>query len=333
MTVNPKISVIVPVYNTEKYLRTCLNSIVNQTLKEIEIICIDDGSTDNSLSILNDYSKKDSRVTVISQKNKGQGCARNEGLKIAKAPYILFIDSDDWIEPEACYLLYNTMIEQKCDIVMSDVSVYTDDEKLESIKISNQKYYDSTSYPRGLYNSTNITKWRSSPIIKLYKKDIIDSRRLRFPEKLIQEDEAWHWFYFTNIKTIYYLPFALYNRLIRADSTMQLRDSNFVGASDFAYILLIIYDYLNKNNLYEKYSPEFIQYFKNQSTHILQRCNKQEYSKAYKPLCEISKETGIPLILPTSKNYRIFKTTVNFIKSYFLFPWYIYKTYKIVSKE
>jgi len=96
--IHPKVSVIIPVYNREKYLKQCLDSVINQTLQNIEIICINDGSTDKSLEILNEYRKKDGRIKIIDQKNQGAGLARNNGLKIAKGEYIGFVDSDDWID-------------------------------------------------------------------------------------------------------------------------------------------------------------------------------------------------------------------------------------------
>ena len=98
MLESSKISVIVPVYNVEKYLKRCLNSLVNQTYTNIEIICVNDGSKDNSLNILNEYAQKDNRIVVISQENQGQGIARNKGLEIAKGDYIGFIDPDDFID-------------------------------------------------------------------------------------------------------------------------------------------------------------------------------------------------------------------------------------------
>ena len=104
----PKVSVIIPVYNVEKYLRECLDSVVNQTLKEIEIILIDDGSTDNSLKICREYEEKDSRVRVYTQKNQGQSEARNNGLKHLKAPYVAFIDSDDYVH-HSLLLIYITL--------------------------------------------------------------------------------------------------------------------------------------------------------------------------------------------------------------------------------
>ena len=93
-----KVSVIIPLYNVENYLKQCLDSVVNQTLKEIEIICINDGSTDNSKQILEDYARKDDRIKIINRKNSGQGVARNVGIKYAKGEYIGFVDSDDWVD-------------------------------------------------------------------------------------------------------------------------------------------------------------------------------------------------------------------------------------------
>ena len=95
-----KVSVILPVYNASDYLHQCMDSIVGQTLKDIEIICVDDGSTDNSLDILKEYEQKDKRVKVIQQKNAGAGAARNNGLSIATGEYLSFLDSDDFFEPD-----------------------------------------------------------------------------------------------------------------------------------------------------------------------------------------------------------------------------------------
>ena len=93
-----KVSVVIPIWNTEKYLRKCLASVVNQTYKNLEIICINDGSPDNSLAILEEYAKKDSRIIIINQGNAGVSTARNRGLDIATGEYISFVDPDDWIE-------------------------------------------------------------------------------------------------------------------------------------------------------------------------------------------------------------------------------------------
>lgn len=103
-----KVSIIVPVYNVEKYLKRCLDSLVNQTLKDIEIICVNDGSTDGSLAILDEYVRNDDRIVVINQENSGQSVARNRGIDVAKGEYIGFVDSDDWVSEDylkSCIIL------------------------------------------------------------------------------------------------------------------------------------------------------------------------------------------------------------------------------------
>ena len=123
-----KISIIVPVYNTEPYLEQCLDSIINQTLEDIEIICVNDGSTDNSLSILEEYASKDNRIRIINQENKGQGFARNNGLKNVNGEYVLFVDSDDWIELNTCEALYKKVNELDLDMLFFCATSYIADE-------------------------------------------------------------------------------------------------------------------------------------------------------------------------------------------------------------
>lgn len=112
----PKISIIVPVYNTEKYLSKCLNSLIKQTLKEVEILCVNDGSKDNSAKILEDFAQKDCRIKIFSQKNSGQSVARNLAIEHATGEYLGFVDSDDWIDLDYFEKLYNAAKENDCDI-------------------------------------------------------------------------------------------------------------------------------------------------------------------------------------------------------------------------
>ena len=114
-----KVSVIVPVYNTEEYLEKCLNSLINQTLKEIEIICVNDGSTDNSGKILKQYAKRYPQVKVIEQQNLKQGAARNNGVKTATGEYIGYVDSDDWVDLDYFEKLYNTAKKYDSDIALA----------------------------------------------------------------------------------------------------------------------------------------------------------------------------------------------------------------------
>ena len=124
MSKDIKVSIIIPVYNVEQYLPKCLDSIINQTLKDIEIICINDGSTDNSLSILKEYASKDDRMIIIDKENKGQGIARNLGIKKAKGKYIGFVDPDDWVDIQMFEKMYNQAQKLNSEIVICDLVKY-----------------------------------------------------------------------------------------------------------------------------------------------------------------------------------------------------------------
>lgn len=117
----PKVSVLIPVYNVENYLERCLNSVCNQSLEEIEIIIVDDGSTDGSGKIIGEFAKKDKRIIYLYQKNEGQAAARNAAIDLAKGKYISFVDSDDWIAEDMLQKLYNHAEKEDSDIVMSNI--------------------------------------------------------------------------------------------------------------------------------------------------------------------------------------------------------------------
>lgn len=146
-----KISVIIPIYNTSLYLEKCLRSVMNQSLKEIEIICVNDGSTDNSLEILKELEKKDKRIKIINQINQGVSKARNEALKIAEGKYCLNIDSDDWVEIGYLEDMYNTAEVNNSDIVISDIfvdfkNVPTENYILKDLDIKNNESITGKEY-------------------------------------------------------------------------------------------------------------------------------------------------------------------------------------------
>ncbi len=118
---SPKVSVIIPVYNVETYLPRCLESLIVQTLEDIEIICVDDESTDGSLALLRSYAAREPRMKVLTQKNKRQGGARNTGLDIARGEYVLYIDSDDWIDPDYCEVLYRAAVRHDADVAVGAI--------------------------------------------------------------------------------------------------------------------------------------------------------------------------------------------------------------------
>lgn len=178
-----KVSVIIPVYNVEKYLKQCLDSIVNQTLKEIEIICVDDGSSDNSLNILRDYEKMDSRVIVLTQANSGAGVARNAGMQIAQGEYLSILDSDDFFELD---MLEQAYLQCKKDDV--DFCVFRSDQ-YDNV---NDIYQDIpwTIKQRYLPKTTPFSAQEIAPYIfqifngwswdKLYRRSFVEKNGLQF---------------------------------------------------------------------------------------------------------------------------------------------------------
>ena len=157
-----EISIIIPVYNVEKYLRKCLDSIVHQTLQDIEIICVNDCSLDNSLSILKEYAKKDHRIKIIDFKeNHGVAVARNEAIKIAKGEYIGFVDSDDWIDSDFYEKIYNKVKETNSKLVIGNVQLESENGQKQNDyivndiikKINNQPLYFNQLFWLGLYSS------------------------------------------------------------------------------------------------------------------------------------------------------------------------------------
>ena len=137
------VTVVVPIYNVERYLEKCLTSIILQTYKNLEVILVNDGSTDNSLNICKEFEKEDSRIRIISQENKGLSVARNVGIENAKGEYIAFVDSDDFISCKFIENLYNESIRNNSDIVCCDFYYVNELEKKWSLKEKENKVYNS----------------------------------------------------------------------------------------------------------------------------------------------------------------------------------------------
>ena len=145
-----KASIIIAAYNIETYIRRCIISIINQTLKDIEIIVVNDGSTDNTLGIIKELYKLDNRIIIVNQENKGLIEARKSGLNIAKGEYILFVDGDDWLEINTLELLYNNAKENKSDIIIYNAFLSYDDRK-EKFDVIFDSYIDENDYIKNLY--------------------------------------------------------------------------------------------------------------------------------------------------------------------------------------
>ena len=176
-----KISVIIPIYNVEKYIRQCLESVIDQTLKDIEIIIVNDGTRDNSMEIVEEYIS-DERIKIINKENGGLSSARNAGMKEAKGKYICFIDSDDFIEKTMMEELYNKIEETNSDVADSDVFLY--DNKIHEIKERKNKEYQKIEKGLFLWGRYNVEVWN-----KIYRKKFLLDNNIFFEEGIIHEDD------------------------------------------------------------------------------------------------------------------------------------------------
>ncbi|HZF71583.1 glycosyltransferase [Sulfuricurvum sp.] len=209
-----KVSVIIPIYNVEAYLQECLDSILIQDLSDIEIICINDGSTDNSLEILQKYAVQDSRIIIIEQRNSGVSSARNSGLKTAKGEYIFMPDSDDYLlSPNVLSLLYTTASEQNLDILSFNYRLVGNQ---ESDYLSKSKANIISNGKEFLLMSDNIVMvWN-----KFYKRDYLNSIHFLYNEAIIHEDDEALPRLYINASRVSHLSNVLYAYRQRQNSIM-----------------------------------------------------------------------------------------------------------------
>ena len=213
-----KISVIVPVYNKEKTITKCINSILSQSYENIEVIAVDDGSSDNSLNILKELEKSDNRLTVIHQDNNGVSSARNAGLERAKGEYISFVDSDDWLEKDALKKL-SALINDDVDIVCCCCNAVTDDGSIINHFYQGDRVFSTPEEKKELYFQLFDTAYHQPqetytgigvPWGKIYKSELFD--KLRFDTRLNHyEDNVLNYELFLNSRTVVYLDAPLYN--------------------------------------------------------------------------------------------------------------------------
>ncbi len=219
-----KISVIIPVYNVEKYLRRCLDSVINQTFRDLEIICVNDGSTDGSAEILEEYKSKDARIILLNQENLGLSAARNTGLKIAKGEYIGFVDSDDWVELNFFEKLYEAAKKYNADAACSEIKRPHESGKISfKLKFTNEKVL-SRIHDKYFYNKVprQCYVWN-----KIYRRSELERQKLTFKEGVMFEDVYFtpRFLYFSN--KIVIVPGIFYNYWANNQSISRyMRDKN-----------------------------------------------------------------------------------------------------------
>ena len=257
---NVLISVIVPVYNSEKTLEKCLNSIINQSLSQIEIIVINDGSTDNSLRLLQYFRSTDDRIMIINQENQGVSAARNNGIRIANGEYITFVDSDDWIEPNMLEKLYFVAREKNADICKCDCFIETvnghkilENDSASKLRLSQIEALKMLFLVRG-------EKHFGFTWGKLYSRKILKKNNICFNEGIsYSEDVLFVIKAILNSNNIYYIPHQMYHYNLLIDSSLtrgKIVDLN----SKLDIIYREIENLLKKYNIFGLVSDDFYRY-------------------------------------------------------------------------
>ena len=244
------ISVIITLYNDEKYISSCLQSVITQSYKDIEIIIVNDGSTDNSLDIVKKIAEDDKRIKIINRKNGGRSAARNTGINNSIGEFLMFVDADDELEKDAIEKLYTAINKDNSDVSVGAATVIYD---IHSELKNNDKWYFSIRYC-GVYNITDklIDDIHCSAWGKIFRKSIIEQCKLRFPNKLNYEDSYWHWAYLTSCSKISCIKDNVYKYYRRKNSIMSLTFENKENtAIQHVYIVEKICEFWKKNNKFE----------------------------------------------------------------------------------
>lgn len=222
---SPIISVIIPVYNADKFLHTCLESVINQTYHSLQIICVDDGSTDTSLNILTAYAQRDHRILVIHKDNEGVSLARNAALDAATGDYLLFVDGDDWIEPDTCAIALEALRKNHADVVMWSYIRETSEGARKKTIFDTDIFFDQQAVKEKLYRrmvgayAEETAKPENADALctvwgKLYRRDIIETNQIRFHDIRqigTYEDGLFNLNVFSKVNTAVFLNRHLYH--------------------------------------------------------------------------------------------------------------------------
>ena len=277
----PKISVVVPCYNVAPYIATCLESLVNQTLSDIEIICVDDCGTDKSMEIVEQFAKKDQRIKIVqNKKNSGLSESRNHGMKYATAPYIMFCDSDDYFAPDMCEKMYNAITADGADLAIcgTEVIYEADHDKKHSDDAYFAIHHDNTiDLTQDIQNSYSVCAWN-----KIYKRDIIEKHDVKFPRGLKYEDNYFYNAYCLWVKRVAFVADKLYKYRRRAGSIMNSTYGNKTLNLHPLKIAIAWFEYAKKNNkLNEKQNWFWGKFFYELVCNTLDYSGKINHKKCY----------------------------------------------------
>lgn len=214
------VSIIIPVFNTEKYLKRCIVSVCGQKYDSLEIILVNDGSTDQSLEICKDYERMDPRIKIIDQENKGPAAARNNGIRHASGKYIAFVDSDDYVSPFFISKMYGLAVKNQAQLVQCVIRNVTEDDLMETTETTANIWHETMSgmdFLRSYYNKRY--SGFANPVNKLYARELLDN--LAFPDGRIHEDAALTYKIYYKADRVVYTNEELYFYYMSPDSIMR----------------------------------------------------------------------------------------------------------------
>lgn len=252
---NSKVSVIVPVYNCEKMVDRSLERLTHQTLKDIEIVCVNDGSTDGSLEVLEAWAKKDKRIKIVSQKNGGLSAARNTGIANASSPFLMFCDADDEFDDRMCEIMVRAIEQEEVDIVACGTEVKYDAHS--EIAESDRNYYRIKFSGRNYINETITAKTDVSVCDKLFKTEIVKKYKIAFPYKLNNEDYYFYNAYMSVAKTIFFVNQKLYTYIRHEDSIMSENFDKHSYSPDHLLIAKELFGFYKDHGFLEKHTDFF----------------------------------------------------------------------------
>ena len=315
------ISIIIPVYNSQQYLPQCLDSVLSQTFKDFECICVNDGSTDASLSILEDYQKKDKRIKIISQKNGGISAARNAGLSAASGEYLYFMDNDDIITEDYLENMHKTATETKCDLVVNpNISfMFSGKPRLEKeADYFEEKIYELT--PRLLLGpELHIFVWN-----KLFKTDLVRKLKIEFPLNTNSEDVYFYYCLMPYIKHFAVVKKGWY--YWRQSENQSSKSLYFKDGLDYIIIFKMVKDYYRKTGL-EKTWQTPVYYLRQQLFRIPPK--KYDFKKIYDEIKDCLKDTVIldDVLLAPEKKF------IKDMKKSFLYVYLMYYLRKKIKNK
>lgn len=268
-----KLSIIIPVYNVEKYLNICIDSILKQTYKDYEIILVDDGSTDESGKICDEYVSVNKQIRVIHQKNKGLSCARNTGIKKARGKYLMFIDSDDFLYNHNCLNLL--MSKAKNDIIQYNMVYYYENSN-KYVHLNELPNYNSKAkYINILKDLSSNGQFSISACNKIVKREIIINNNIYFSEKLLSEDIDWSLKLYLHSNSIKIIneEIYVYRQQRKGSITSNIKNKNIIS------LYKIIKYWYNFDYSNSQYREVYINYLAYQYTILLTILNNKNCSK------------------------------------------------------